>query len=96
MSHPSPPPSAPRTSPRLSLPHTSDQLFAAATLALATVATVLSFAGVHAAGALVAAACVGVGGWSQLVSTTTAERFVTVFATVTGATALAICLAKLS
>lgn len=70
-----------------------DQLFAAGTLLLAGVGLVLALAGAYDAGALVAFLGVVTGGWSQLVSVSTAERFESVTGTVLAAVVLMACLA---
>lgn len=73
---------------------TADQLWALATAALALLTVVLAFAGAYDAGTVVGVLAVVCGGWSQMVSKTTAERFQTVTATIVGAVALAYCLAN--
>jgi uncharacterized membrane protein len=72
---------------------TSDQVFATGTLLLAGLCLVLALAERYDAGAVVAAVCVLVGGWSMLISRTLTERFETVVGTVLGGTVLAVCLA---
>lgn len=74
-------------------PHTRDQALTVATAVLAALSVVLLLARAYDVGAVVAAVCVATGGWSQMVSATTAERMETVLATVVGALALAACLA---
>ena len=76
------------------LPRTRDELFAATTVVLAVLATALAFAGAYDVGAVVALACVLVGGWSQMISETRFERFESVIAVVLGAVVLAVCLAN--
>lgn len=80
--------------PRPSL--STDQLWAVATAGLAAVTVALALAGLHDAGIVTGVLCVIAGGWSQMVSETTAERFETVTATIVGAVALAYCAANSS
>ena len=80
-------PSLPR--PAVHRPLTADQLWAVATAALALVTVALALAGWYDAGIVAGALTVVCGGWSQMVSRTTAERFDIVAATVVGAVALA-------
>jgi hypothetical protein len=70
-----------------------DQLVAAATVLLAAGALVLALLGQYDPGAVVAFLGVVTGGYSQLVSESTAERFETVTATLCAAVVLAACLA---
>lgn len=79
--------------PRPRLPRTQDEVLAASTVVLALAALALAVVGAYDAGAVVALACVLVGGWSQMVSENRAERFEAVIATVGGAVLLAVCLA---
>lgn len=73
---------------------TTDQLWCAVTAALALLTVVLALVDQYDAGTVTGVLCVVAGGWSQMVSATTAERFETVTATVLGAVALAYCLAN--
>lgn len=75
---------------------TSDQLWAVTTAGLALLTVVLALVGAYDAGIVSGVLCVLAGGWSQMVSETTAERFETVTATVVGAVALAACAANSS
>lgn len=79
--------------PRPRLPRTRDEVLAASTVVLALAALALAVVGAYDAGAVVALACVLVGGWSQMVSENRTERFEAVIATVAGAVLLAVCLA---
>ena len=74
--------------------HLSHRVLAAATLALAALAVLLTFAEAYDVGAVVALLGVLVGGWSQMVSATTGERFESVTGAVVAAVALAVCLAN--
>lgn len=76
------------------LPRTRDEVFAATTVVLAVLATALAFVEAYDVGAVVALACVVVGGWSQMISETRFERFESVVAVVVGAVVLAVCLAN--
>ena len=71
-----------------------DVLLVAATCALATVAVLLALLGQYDAGAVVALGSVVTGGVAMMMSATTTERFETVAATLVGAVALAVCLAR--
>lgn len=79
---------------RLSL--TTDQLWLIATASLALLTVVLALLDLNDAGIVTGVLCVVAGGWSQMVSETTAERFETVTATIVGAVALAYCAANSS
>jgi len=84
----------PRPAARLRLPHTRDEVFAAATVVLAVVALLLTLAERYDLGAVVSLAAVLLGGSSQLVSETRFERWESVCATVLAAVLLAVCLAN--
>ena len=76
------------------LPQTAtDQTLAVATMSLTGAAFVLALLTAWDAGAVVAALAVVVGGWSQLISRTRAERFENVLALGIAAVILAVCLA---
>jgi hypothetical protein len=83
-----------RPTPRLRLPHTRDEVFAASTVVLATVALLLTLAERYDLGAVVSLAAVLLGGSSQLLSETRFERWESVCATVLAAVLLAVCLAN--
>ena len=74
--------------------HVSHRALAVATLALAAVATLLIFAEAYDVGAVVGLIAVLVGGWSQMVSDTTAERFESVTGVIVAGLALAVGLAN--
>ncbi|MCW2616802.1 MAG: hypothetical protein JWN08_3796 [Frankiales bacterium] len=75
---------------------TRDQLWMIATASLALLTVVLALLDLNDAGMVTGVLCVIAGGWSQMVSETTAERFETVTATLVGAVALAYCAANSS
>ena len=81
-----------RPTPRLRLPRTRDEVFAATTVVLALVALLLTVTGRYDVGAVVSLAAVLLGGTSQLVSETRFERWESVAATVLAAVLLAVCL----
>ena len=86
--------SAARSAPRLRLPHTRDEVFAASTVVLAAVALLLTLLERYDLGAVASLAAVLLGGSSQLVSETRFERWESVCATVLAAVLLAVCLAN--
>jgi hypothetical protein len=81
-----------RPTPRLRLPHTRDEVFAAATVVLAVVALLLTLSEHYDVGAVASLAAVLLGGTSQLISETRFERWESVAATVLAAVLLAVCL----
>jgi hypothetical protein len=85
---------ASRLAPRLRLPRTRDEVFAATTVVLAVIALLLTLVGWYDAGAVVSLGAVLLGGASQLVSETRFERWESVCATVLAAVLLAVCLAN--
>ena len=85
---------ASRPTPRLRLPHTRDEVFAATTVVLTAGALLLTLTERYDVGAVVALAAVLLGGSSQLLSETRFERWESVCATVLAAVLLAVCLAN--
>ena len=83
-----------RQAPRLRLPHTRDEVFAATTVVLAAVALLLTLTEHYDLGAVASLAAVLLGGSSQLLSETRFERWESVCATVVAAVLLAVCLAN--
>ena len=85
---------ASRPTPRLRLPRTRDEVFAATTVVLTVVALLLTLTEHYDVGAVVSLAAVLLGGSSQLLSQTRFERWESVCATVLAAVLLAVCLAN--
>ena len=94
MSSTTTPTSAGRSTPRLRLPHTRDEVFAAGTVVLTAFALVLTLTAHYDLGAVASLSAVLVGGSSQLLSETRFERWESVCATVLAAVLLAVCLAN--
>lgn len=70
-----------------------DAFWAAGTLSIAVLATVLALAGAFDLGAVLGLVALLAGGWSQLVSETRFERWESVTGAVLGAVVLGVCLA---
>ena len=83
-----------RQAPRLRLPHTRDEVFAATTVVITAVALLLTLTEHYDLGAVASLAAVLLGGSSQLLSETRFERWESVCATVLAAVLLAVCLAN--
>lgn len=83
--------------PHVAAPHrthlTADRLWTAVTAALSALSLVLVLAEAYDPAAVVALLAVLSGGWAMLISTTRAERFETVTATVLAGVVLAVGLA---